>query len=297
LTRLDDFLEPLNQGIWEVVIPKDTVTEPLDNGWHKSAINVPSPGTIASYRKGRFHVHETKTEWRVHLDRYDPKKNPLMHLVDDAPLILMISDTFMTLVMDTRRTEIKKTADLLKTQRFIWQEQVIFGLILCLVGLFIVNNPLNFFRSLFEQIIPLAIICLAVILLVRPFRTRLPEKYRTVDISRGIGIFCAGIFTFILPLALWVVSILVILALWTIASAVILLKRVAKGRHAVPEGFYNRMAIGVISLVLAVMLFVSPAGILKFLIEILGAVTLLLGITLCINGLRLRTWMMKVPAG
>jgi len=119
---LDDFLEPLSQGIWEVVIPKDTVTEPLDTGWRKSAINVPSPGTIASYRKGRFHVHETKTEWRVHLDRYDPKKNPVMHLVDDAPLILMISDTFMTLVMDTKRTAIRNTADILRTQRFIWQE-------------------------------------------------------------------------------------------------------------------------------------------------------------------------------
>jgi len=297
LTRLDDFLEPLNQGIWEVVIPKDTVTEPFDNEWHKSAINVPSPGTIASYRKGRFHVHETKTEWRVHLDRYDPKKNPVMHLVDDAPLLLMISDTFMTLVMDTRRTEIKKTADILKTQRFIWQEQVISGLVLGLVGLFIINNPLNFFRSLFEQILPLAILGLAVILLVRPFRTRLPEKYRVVDISRGIGIFCAGIFAWFLPLALWVISILLILAIWMIASAGMLLKRVLKGRHAVPEGFYSRMAIGIISLVLAVLLFVSPVDILKLLVEILGAITILLGITLCINGLRLRTWMNQVPAG
>lgn len=296
MTRLDDFLEPLNEGIWEVVIPKGEVTEPPDTGWLKSAINVPSPGTIASYRKGRFHVHETKTEWRVHLDRYDPRKNPVMHLVNDAPLLLMISDTFMTLVMDTRRTEIKKTADALKTQRFIWQEQLLFGFVLGLVGLFIINNPMNFFRSLFEQILPLVIICLAVIFLVRPFRTRLPEKYRAVDLSCGIGIFCAGIFAWYLPLALWVVSIFVILALWMIASAGILLKRVAKGRHAVPEGFYSRMAIGVISLVLAVLLFISPAGILKFLVEILGAVTLLLGITLCINGLRLRKWMKQVRA-
>lgn len=296
MTKLDDFLEPLSQGIWEVIVPKDTVTDPLDPGWRKSAINVPSPGTIASYRKGRFHVHETKTEWRVHLDRYDPKKNPVMHLVDDAPFILMISDTFMTLIMDTRRTRIKNTADSLKTQRFIWQEQIVSGLVLCLVGFFIMNNPLNFFRDLFELIIPLLIIGLAVIFLVRPFRTRLPEKYQVVDLSRGIGIFCAGIFAWFLPLALWVISILVILALWMIASSVMLLKRVAKGRHAVPEGFYSRMAIGIISLLLAVLLFISPAGILVLLMEILGAVTLLLGITLCINGLRLRAWMKQVPA-
>ena len=296
MTRLDDYLKPLDQGIWEVVIPKDTVTEPLDTGWKKSGINVPSPGTIASYRKGRFHVHEMRTEWRVHLDRYDPKEHPLLHLVDDAPLVLMISDTFMTLVMDTKRTDNKKTADVLKTQRFIWQEQLIFGLVLCLVGLFVINNPANFFKSLFEQIIPCIIIGLAILLLVRPFRTRLPENYRAVDLSCGIGIFCAGIFAFFLPLALWVIFILVILAAWMIASAVMLLLRVAKGRHAVPEGFYSRLAIGIVSLLLAIHLFLSPAGVLLLLMEILGAVTLLLGITLCINGLRLRTWMKQVPA-
>jgi uncharacterized membrane protein HdeD (DUF308 family) len=295
LTKLDDFLEPLNHGVWEVVIPKGTVTEPPDAWWRASAINVPSPGTTASYRKGRFHVHETKNEWRVHLDRYDPEANPLLHLADDAPLLLMISDTFMTLVMDTKRTEIKNTADNLKTQRFIWQEQVVFGLLLCLVGLFIISNPVNFFKNLFEQIIPLLIICLAVILLVRPFRSRLPEKYRTMDLFRGMGIFCAGIFAYILPPALWVIFILIVLTLWMIASAVFLLKRVLKGRHAVPEGFYSRMAIGLLSLVLAILLFLSPVSILELLVEILGAVVALLGITLCINGLRLRSWMKQIP--
>jgi hypothetical protein len=69
MTRLDEFLEPLHHGVWEVAVPKDSVTEPLDSGWEKSKINVPSPGTIDSYRKGQYHVHETATEWRVHLDR------------------------------------------------------------------------------------------------------------------------------------------------------------------------------------------------------------------------------------
>jgi uncharacterized membrane protein HdeD (DUF308 family) len=219
-----------------------------------------------------------------------------MHLVDDAPLVLMISDTFMTLVMDTKRREIQKTADILKTQMFIWQEQVVFGLVLCLGGLFIVNNPINFFRNLFGLIIPCGIMGLAIIFLVRPFRSRLPEKYRTMDISRGIGIFCAGILAYILPLILWVIFVLGILALWMIASAGILLQRVVKGQHAVPEGFYSRTAIGIISLVLAILLFVSPAGILVLLVEILGIITILLGMTLCINGLRLRTWMKQVTA-
>jgi hypothetical protein len=73
MTRLDEFLEPLHHGVWEVVVPNDSVTEPLDSGWEKEKINVASPGTIVSYRKGQYHVHETTTEWRVHLDRHDPK--------------------------------------------------------------------------------------------------------------------------------------------------------------------------------------------------------------------------------
>jgi uncharacterized membrane protein HdeD (DUF308 family) len=297
VTKLDTFLEPLSRGVWEVVIPKDSVTEPLDDGWVESRINVPSPGTLASYRKARFHVHETTTAWRVHLDRYDPKVHPLLHLVDDAPLVLMISDTFMTLIMHTRRTEIRDTAAILKTQGYIWHEQVFSGLVLGLVGLFIIANPLIFFKKTIELIIPLALICLAGIVLFRAARAGLPENYRNRDISRGMGIFCAGIFAYILPLVVWVLFILAILALWMIASAGMLLMRVAKGRHAVPEGFFSRMAVGIISLVLAILLFMSPAGILGLLVSLLGTITVLLGIMLCINGLRLRTAMRQGSAG
>lgn len=145
--------------------------------------------------------------------------------------------------------------------------------------------------NLFDLFIPLATICLAVIVLVRAFRPGLPEDYRANALFRGIGIFCAGIFSCILPLALWVISVLAILAVWMIASAGMLLNRVVKGRSAVPEGFYSRMAIGIISLVTAVLLFISPRDILLFLVMILGLIAVLLGVTLCINGLRLRTWM------
>ncbi len=296
MTKLDDFLEPLSQGIWEVAIPKVTVTEPLDTGWVQSRINVPSPGTIASYRKGRYHVHETKTEWRVHLDRYDPKKNPLLHLIDDAPLILMISDTFMTLIMDTRRAETESTAETLRTQRFIWQEQVVYGVLLGLVGFFILNNPVQVFKRIFDLLLPLAILGIAVMMFIRTFRARLREKYMTRDLLSGIVIFCAGILAFLLPMDYWVAGILALLTVWMIASAGMLLSRVAKGRHAVPEGFYSRMAIGIISLAITILLLICPKGILVILVEVLGAVTILLGITLCVNGLRLRTWIRQAPA-
>jgi uncharacterized membrane protein HdeD (DUF308 family) len=291
MTNLDDFLEPLYDGVWEVAIPKDLVTQPLDSGWKKSAINVPSPGTIASYRKGRFHVHETKSEWRVHLDRYDPKARPLLHLVDDAPLLLMISDTFMTLILDTRRGDIQNTDDLLKTQRFVWQEQVVLGLLSVLVGFRILRNPAIFFMNIFEMMIPLAILALAGMLLLRSIRSGLPEDFRKRGLIQGIGMVCLGIFAYVLPLALWVTAVLVLLAVWMVASAAILLRRVVKGRSAVPEGFFSRMAIGILSLVSAVFLLTSPADILLLLMVVLGLIMFLLGITLCINGLRLRAWM------
>lgn len=295
MTRLDDCLEPLSQGIWEVVIPKDIVTEPLDAGWIVSRINVPSPGTIASYRKGRFHVHETRTGWRVHLDRYDPKKRPLLHLVDDAPLLLIISDTFMTLVMDTRRTEHETTAETLRTQRFIWQEQVVYGILLDLIGLFILNNPLLAFKHIFELVLPLAILGVSVMFFARACRAGLPWAYRTEDLLSGTVIFCAGIFALLLPLNYWVAVTLGILAAWMMASSGMLLFRVAKGRHAVPEGFYSRMAIGLISLALTLLILTSPAGVLVLLVEILGMITILLGITLIINGLHLRARMRPGP--
>lgn len=290
MTRLDDCLEPLHRGVWEVIVPKESITEPLDSGWKRSAINVPSPGTRASYRKGRYHVHETGTEWRVHLDRHDPGTSPLLHLVDDAPLILMIGDTFMTLITETRRAELRNTGDILRLQRFIWQQQVVIGLVLLLAGLHILKNPFTFFRNIFEVIIPVAIISLAILVLAGDFIMKIPEPFRAMNIRQGAGILCAGILAYILPLVLWVILVLAVLALWMTASAAILLRQVAKGRPAVPEGFYHRMAIGVLSLAAAVLVVVSPAGILAILVLIVGTVMLLLGLSIVVSGLRLRSW-------
>jgi uncharacterized membrane protein HdeD (DUF308 family) len=295
MSRLDDLLGPLQEGIWEVVVPKGEVTEPLDPAWKKSRINVPSPGTIASYRKGRFHVHETRDEWRVHLDRYDPKEHPLLHLIDDAPLLLMISDTFMTLIVDSRRDPGKDRAVSLSAQRFIWQEEVVFGLLLVLVGIFIFDNPFLALKNLFELAVPLAVSVIALVFLARAFRAGIPKEQRSSDRASGAGLLCAGICAFLLPFGLWVIVVLVLLTVWMTASAIMLLLRVLKGRSAVPEGFYSRMATGIVSLVMAYLLLVSPKDVLALLMTILGVITFLAGLTLSINGMRLRQWMRQTP--
>ena len=271
-------------------MPKESVTEPLDSGWVKSPINVPTPGTIASYRKGQYHVHEQQNEWHVHLDNHDPKVHPYLHLFDDAPLLLMIGDTVVTLIAGSR----KKTGDekeILEDQKKSWKEQVLVGALLMLVGVFIVTNPLLTFQGIIRLLVPLAIIGLGIItswngIASSPFRV-LPGGL----LYRGIGIIIAGIIAFFLPLGLWIVVILGILALWMLASAIILLARARKGRAAIPEGFTSRLIIALLSLALGVYIFLNPKAMLQVLMVIVGVIAFLLGLMLLINGIRLKSIM------
>jgi uncharacterized membrane protein HdeD (DUF308 family) len=292
LSTLDAFLGPLSEGVWEVTIPKEQVTEPLDAGWEKSPINVPSPGTIASYRKGRFHVHETKSEWKVHLDNHDPKIHPYLHLIDDAPLLLMIGDTFVTLIAGTRKKK-GDTLEILANQERAWQQQVLLGVVTMLAGLFIILSPLLFFEGIFTLVLPLAIIAMGFLTLYHGLKRGKDNMRDREAMIRGAGIIIAGIVAGFLPVQLWALIILVVLAAWMFASAFFLIGRATKGRAAIPEGFFSRLAIAVISLVLAVLIFLEPLGVLILLMLFVGVIAMLLGIVLAINGLRLRERMVS----
>lgn len=286
----------MHHGVWEVIVLKKSVTEPLDSGWVKSPINVPSPGTIASYRKGQYHVHEQETEWHVHLDNFDPKIHPYLHLIDDAPLLLMIGDTAVSLIAGTRK-KTGKEKEILEDQKRSWKEQILVGILLLVVGIFISINPMFTFESLMLLLLPLSLIVLGVIsswngIAFSPFRV-LPGSL----LYRGIGIIIAGIIAFYLPLDLWMVVILGILAVWMFASAIILLARATKGRAAIPEGFSSRLIIAILSMVLGVLIFLNPRGILQVLMIIVGVIAFLLGLMLLVNGIRLRQRMIQVLPG
>ena len=293
MTRLDDFLEPLHQGVLEVPVPKEAVTEPLDPGWVRSSINVPSPGMIASYRKGQYHVHETATEWKVHLDRYDPKKHPVMHLVDDAPFITLITDTILALLMETRGTG--DTRQILRVQKRAWQLEILIGSVTFLTGLRIVSDPRWAFQSLFGLLIPAFIIGLGLVMATRGFRSRAEGGISWGPVWSGLGICVIGALAWILPERFWAVGILVILAIWGCASALVSFYNVSKGRSAVPEGLYYRLALGIISLVLTILIFMAPAWVVFILTWVLGVIALVLGITLVVNGVRLRRRMRGSP--
>ncbi|MDD1665297.1 MAG: hypothetical protein LUQ32_08060 [Methanomicrobiales archaeon] len=285
MARLDDFLEPLHQGVLEVPVPKETVTEPLDPAWVKSAINVPTPGTIASYRKGQYHVHETTTEWKVHLDRYDPKEHPVMHLVDDAPFVMLITDTVLALLMETRGTG--DTRQILKVQKRAWQLEILIGSAAILTGFLILGNPLGFFHSLFQLLVPLFLIGLGLLMVTKGFRSRSEGGISWGTLLSGLGICIIGGLAFYLSPRFWAIVILAILAIWGCASAAVAIVAVRKGESVGPETLYKRLAFGIISLAFSILIFIEPAGVVWILTQVLGVIAMVLGITLVVNGVRI----------
>lgn len=245
------------------------------------------PGTIASYRKGRHHVHETATEWRVHLDNHDPKHHPLLHLIDDAPLLLMIGDTLVTLVSGARN-KIGDEQRILEEQTRAWKTQIIIGFIIIVIGLFVITKPWLSFRGTVRIFVPLVMIGLGLFTTLRSVGM---DPFRILDQSlfyRGLIVAAAGMLAFYLPLYAWVNGLLVIVFVWMLASAVILLGRARKGRTAIPEGFISRVVIAIISLCLAVVMFIYPIAFVALLMLIGGIVVLLIGVTLLLNGIRLK---------
>jgi uncharacterized membrane protein HdeD (DUF308 family) len=288
LTRLDDFLEPLERGVFEVIIEKSDVTEPLDEGWEASKINLPSPGTIASCRKGQYHVHETKTEWKVHKDRYDPKDHPLLHLVDDAPLVFMMAGTFNSLLFDTKSSLKKDPFELLEEHKIAWQLLFVTGVFLIILGTILALDPLRWFTGFIKYIVPMVIIGFALFLIwrgfsVQPIRIESPKR-----MMLGFGVLLIGIAAFLIN-PIWIALMFVlVIALWAFSSAILSLKRTAKGRLATPEGFYKRLGMGVFSLILAVAVLVLPAAIVSIIMYLLAAMAILIGIALILDSMGLR---------
>jgi uncharacterized membrane protein HdeD (DUF308 family) len=288
LTRLDDFLEPLERGVFEVIIEKSDVTEPLDEGWEASKINLPSPGTIASCRKGQYHVHETKTEWKVHKDRYDPKDHPFLHLVDDAPLVFMMAGTFNSLLFDTKSSLKKDPFELLEEHKIAWQLLFVTGVFLIILGTILALDPLRWFTGFIKYIVPMVIIGFALFLIwrgfsVQPIRIESPKR-----MMLGFGVLLIGIAAFLIN-PIWIALMFVlVIALWAFSSAILSLKRTAKGRLATPEGFYKRLGMGVFSLILAVAVLVLPAAIVSIIMYLLAAMAILIGIALILDSMGLR---------
>ena len=196
MSTLESFLDALHQGVFQVVVPKSAV-ERLGPDWKRSAINVPSPDTIASYRKGQYHAHETESEYRVHMDRYDPEKNPIMHLVDDAPLALMLHETMETVFVTgkdaTRRDPLQRLAD----QHMTWKFRMGLGLVLVAIGVTLLLTAFYGTPSFFAVTLPALVLILGLIAITKGVRQRNRKEHADKDIIRGSIVAVAGIALFI----------------------------------------------------------------------------------------------------
>jgi len=287
MAKLEDFLGPLHQGVWEVIVPREEVTEPLGEEWKRSALNVPTPETIASYRNNQYHVHETDLDYRVHIDRYNPEKNPLLHLVDDAPLVLMLYDTMDTLVVRAKETKTTDYSERLADQNLTWKMRVGTGAGLLVAGMLLLLFAIGYPGIFYAILIPLFVCAFGVVLIIAGYRQRARREYSRKDTIIGTVILITGLLMFLFW-PFFVVLLLAVLALWLFSSAYVSLRRVIREKGSIPQGVWITIGMGVGSLILGIFAFANPLGLLRFLILLLAVLTLLGAVLSLLDGFGLR---------
>ncbi len=291
MPALDDFLETLHQGVWEVVIPKESVTEPFGAAWKKSPLNLPTPGVIASYRKGKYHLHETQTEYKVHLDRYDPETHPVLHLVDDAPLLLMIAATVGTLIHYVRAGPPESTEEVLKEQEQSWRWQVLIGLPMIFAGILILSDGLDLFFGIVSVAVPVLLSGVGIAIIGKGYLDN-PDKNRfPSEIFPGLIVLAIGIISWFFALRFWILSVFLIIVVWNFGSAAFLIAGVLKKENASRDDLATRLILGFLSLIFAALIVWVPGSGEFFLGIAIGSLAVLGGTALIVNGLRLRARM------
>ena len=298
MSELEDFLAPLHQGVWEVIVLKEDVTEPLGKDWVKSQFNLPSPGTIASYRKCNYHCHETATDYRVHMDAYDPAVNPAMHLVDDAPLLLMIGGTIESLWVDAKNTKKLDRHQLSREHRRAWQLILLAGIALLVIGAGVIAVELGaadkVFAAFVVLIVPVSIMGFAVFMILQGVRFKPSNANSTRLIAVGVILIALGILSYFLP-ALLVFFLLLFMVIWPISSAVMSLKRTKMGKISPPDGLRKRMVIAIASILLAVLFFLNPVGVAGLIIFVVATIIIFMGIVSVLKALGLRSVFKTFP--
>ena len=276
MSTLESYLGALHQGVFQVVVPKAVVTEPLEPDWKRSAINVPSPDTIASYRKGQYHAHETVSEYRVHMDRYDPEKNPLMHLIDDAPLVLMLHETMETIFVTGKDATRSDPLQRLEDQRVSWKLRMGLGVVLLAIGAVLLI--LAFYETVifFTVILPSLILLLGLLAIVKGIQQSDRREDAVKNVIEGSMVAGAGVVLFILW-ELYLLLILLVLAIWFFSSAVVTLLRVVRERRNLTKGFWYTLGLGVSSLVLGILAITLPEELVELLIFLLAGLVLMAG--------------------
>lgn len=73
----------------EIDVPKDARPIMMDDA-EETLLGDPM-GARKQYRYGNLHIREYDDRYVVHVDRVDPRKDPLMHVLLDAPELIIAS--------------------------------------------------------------------------------------------------------------------------------------------------------------------------------------------------------------
>lgn len=286
MTRLDDFLDPLFSGTREVEVPKSQVSDALEVDWKLSKINIPSSEMIASYRKGRLHVHEFEKEYRVHLDKYDPEKHPALHLIDDAPLVLMIWGTLSALSAESKETAQGRTDKRIANLKGTYWTKFLLGCLIAVVGVMLMLSPLQYAKVFVSVLLPLAVVGLGLFLIYQAVRKR-NEGKSAMRIVIGAAVLVLGLSLFFLWEYL-VIIILIALTLWFLGSAVFSIRSAMTKGGLSHEGVIPKLILGLVSLILGIALFFEPQAVVAVLFFAFGLIGLLIGVLLILSGIALR---------
>jgi hypothetical protein len=77
----------LNMTWDEIEVPKEVRPFMLENAEETNLGQ--KNGSIRQFRYGNLHIREYEDKYLVHLDKVDPRKDPLGHLIRDAPEFLL----------------------------------------------------------------------------------------------------------------------------------------------------------------------------------------------------------------
>ena len=70
----------------EIAIPKE-IREFMPDGAHETVLGQRN-GARKQYRYGNLHIREYDDKFLVHTDKVDPRRDPVGHLIVDAPEVL-----------------------------------------------------------------------------------------------------------------------------------------------------------------------------------------------------------------
>ena len=182
----------------------------------------------------------------------------------------------------------KNTKEILDEQNTTWRMLFLMGLAMMATGIFIGLDPYAFFEGIVLFLIPLIVVAVGACIIVRGslFGSRSTAIWSRIFL--GLGIIAIGTALLFLPNDLIAGFILLILAFWTFSSGIVSVKRLSGGRSGVPEGFFKILAVGILSLILAVAIVVAPDTMITILVDIVAVIVILLGMLLIGEGLSLK---------